>query len=97
MIGRILAAAAVAAFVIAASAPASAKSGGYWNVGARSYQWSTNRPFSGWVMFGARSYYCDYIKYPKRRCYSKRVCKGGRCYPQQKCKFVGWDIRQTCR
>ena len=98
MIGRILASATVVALVFAISQPADAKRGyrGFGG-GHHSYEWSTTRPFSGFAWIGGRQRYCDYIKYPKRHCYPQRVCKGGGCYTKQKCKFVGWDIRQTCR
>jgi hypothetical protein len=60
------------------------------------YEWSTKRPFSGWVGPPPHSYYCDYIRYPVRRCSSRRVCKGGKCWHKESCRVVGWDIRQTC-
>lgn len=60
------------------------------------YEWSTRRPFSGWVWGGRRSYYCDYIRYPKRDCRPRKVCRGGRCSVQERCRVVGWDIRQSC-
>lgn len=60
------------------------------------YEWSTKRPFSGWVGTGRRNYYCDYIKYPVRKCSKQRVCKSGRCWWKENCRTVGWDIRQTC-
>ena len=99
MTGRVVVSAVVTVLILAVSSPAFAKKGRYWGFGggSPSYEWSTKRPFSGFVSYGARTLYCDYIKYPKRRCYPQRVCNGGRCYSKQKCKFVGWDIRQTCR
>jgi hypothetical protein len=61
------------------------------------YEWSTRHPFSGWVWGGGRhSYYCDYIRYPVRRCSRQKVCQGGRCWWTENCRVVGWDIRQTC-
>ena len=95
MIRGVLASTAVAALFFAISQPAFGQSG--FRGFAKQYQWSTTRPFSGFAWIGGRQRYCDYIKYPKRHCYPQRVCKGGGCYYKQKCKFVGWDIRQTCR
>lgn len=60
------------------------------------YEWSTKRPFSGWVGFGRRRYYCDYIRYPVRDCRRQRVCRSGRCWTEENCRVVGWDIRQSC-
>lgn len=60
------------------------------------YEWSTRKPFSGWVGGGRRSYYCDYIKYPVRDCDTRQVCKRGKCRTTETCRVVGWDIRQSC-
>lgn len=62
----------------------------------RYYEWQTNRPFSGWVGVGPHSYYCDYIRYPVRRCGPVRVCKRGKCWTRQNCRVVGWRIMQSC-
>jgi hypothetical protein len=37
----------------------------------------------------AGDYYCDYIRLPERRC---MVTASG----QERCKVVGWTLRQTC-
>lgn len=37
----------------------------------------------------AGNYYCDYVRLPDRRC---TVTAGG----QERCKVVGWTLRQTC-
>lgn len=37
----------------------------------------------------AGNYYCDYVRLPERRC---MVTAGG----QERCKVVGWTLRQTC-
>lgn len=61
------------------------------------YEWSTRRPFSGWIGGGGRrSYYCDYIRYPVRDCSPRKVCRKGRCQVEERCRVVDWDIRQTC-
>lgn len=54
------------------------------------HEWTTNRPFSGWVGFGRHAYYCDYIRYPKR------VCSYDRRRAGQRCRVVGWTVRQHC-
>lgn len=36
----------------------------------------------------AGEFYCDYIRLPNRKC----VVVGGR----ERCKVVGWTLRQTC-
>ncbi len=77
-----------ALLAVASPAPAGNRSG--------YYEWSTKRPFSGWVGPPPHSYYCDYIKYPVRKCTYRRVCKGGKCGRREVCKVVGWDIRQSC-
>lgn len=37
----------------------------------------------------AGNYYCDYVRLPERRC---MVTAGG----NERCKVVGWTLRQTC-
>lgn len=87
---KMLTAVALSAAVIALGAlPALADRGGY-------YEWSTRRPFSGWVGVPPYSYYCDYIRYPVRECGYRTVCRHGKCYEREQCRIVGWDIRQSC-
>ena len=89
MAKMIIAGAAAAFLLVSGLAPALAYS--------RYYEWSTNRPYSGWAGIGTKSYYCDYIKYPVRKCRHKRVCRRGNCWSvQTNCRTVGWDIRQSC-
>ena len=47
------------------------------------------RGYSGWMRYGNRDYYCDYIRTPKRRC---RTDRRGR----QRCRVVGWTLNQRC-
>ena len=54
------------------------------------YEWSTNRPFSGFLQFGRHSLYCDYIRYPIRKCDHDRYGNPVRC------RVVGWNVRQHC-
>lgn len=84
----LIASAAVAAAVVVAPAETAARD---------YYEWSTRRPFSGWVWGGGRrSYYCDYIRYPVRECRPRKICHKGKCRTEERCRVVDWDIRQTC-
>ena len=90
MLKQLVALALSGLVVILAGAPLQARDrSGY-------YEWSTKRPFSGWVGPPSHSYYCDYIKYPVRKCSYRNVCRRGKCRQQENCKVVGWDIRQSC-
>ena len=73
----------------AASASAAGTVGNY-------HSYSTDYPVQGFVGVGRKSGYCDYIKYPIKHCAPHRVCKRGKCWTVPSCKFVGWDVRQTC-
>ena len=48
------------------------------------------RGYSGFVRQGARSYYCDYVRYPNR---SYTVDRAGR----ERCRIAGWRMVQQCR
>lgn len=88
MLKKIITATALAAVVVTGTIPAMAKP---------YYEWSTKYPFSGFQGgYGKGSYYCDYIRYPKRVCDYKRVCHHGHCYEKPICRTVGWDVRQSC-
>lgn len=91
MVKTLIGAAALLGLVAAAMAPANAAGvvGGY-------YEFSTPYPKQGWVGVGRKGAYCDYIRYPIKDCGPHKVCKGGRCWTKHRCKFVGWDTRQTC-
>lgn len=59
----------------------------------RSYSIETPGPvrgYSGFVRQGARSYYCDYVRYPNRSC---TVDRAGR----ERCRIAGWRMVQQCR
>lgn len=60
------------------------------------HEYSTPYPKQGWVGVGRKSGYCDFIRYPIKDCGYHKVCKGGKCWSKRSCKFVGWDIRQSC-
>ncbi len=47
------------------------------------------RGYSGFVRYGARQYYCDYVRYPNRTC---SVDRGGR----EKCRVTSWRMVQRC-
>ena len=47
------------------------------------------RGYSGFVRQGARSYYCDYVRYPNRSC---SVDRAGR----ERCRIVNWRMEQRC-
>lgn len=84
----ILGAAALAALLAGGAAPAVAQS---------YFEWSTDRPFSGFRGGYTRgSAYCDYIRYPIRDCTHHRVCRHGKCRTDRRCRVVGWDTRESC-
>ena len=90
MAKMIIAGAALALLLVSGILPAAAHHSRY-------YEWSTTRPYSGWAGIGTKSYYCDYIKYPVRKCRHKRVCRHGNCWSvRTNCRTVGWNIRQSC-
>ena len=47
------------------------------------------RGYSGFVRQGARSYYCDYVRYPNRSC---TIDRAGR----ERCRVTGWRMVQRC-
>lgn len=47
------------------------------------------RGFSGFVRYGNRSYYCDYVRYPNRTC---SVDRRGR----ERCRVSSWRMVQRC-
>ena len=47
------------------------------------------RGYSGFVRQGARSYYCDYVRYPSRNCFVDRT---GR----ERCRITSWRMEQRC-
>ncbi len=88
MIKTILSATALAAMLASGSIPAVAQT---------YLEWSTNHPFSGFRGGYTRSgSYCDYIRYPIRKCGPHRVCRRGKCRTERSCRVVGWDTRQSC-
>ena len=81
MIGKIISVVAATVLIVGASLPAAA--------GDTYEEWSTTQPFSGFKGTTSRKSFCDYIRYPKRRCSNNR-------YGKRVCKVVGWDVRQAC-
>lgn len=47
------------------------------------------RGYSGFVRYGARQYYCDYVRYPNRAC---SVDRAGR----ERCRVTSWRMVQRC-
>ncbi|MGE0611621.1 MAG: hypothetical protein AB7G34_11785 [Hyphomicrobiales bacterium] len=83
-------AAAILAFAVS---PSQAAPGFY---GPGYHEWQTDRPFSGFRRYGTQQLYCDYIRYPKRTCHDRKVCRSGKCWSEPVCKVTGWEIRQSC-
>ena len=85
---RLLVAAVVAgSAVLTAAAPASAiEFHGYY----------TKKPYSGFYGIGRHTWYCDYIKYPKRHCVYKTHCHHGKCYKKRHCRTAGYYYKQRC-
>ncbi len=82
---------AIASTLMALASPGEAQRRAPWPPDyERSYE--TRRPahgYSGWVLYGGRQYYCDYIRRPNRRCW---VDRRGR----ERCRVVGWTLEQRC-
>ncbi len=88
MMRTILSATAFVAMVASSTVPAVAQT---------YFEWSTDRPFSGFRGGYTRSgSYCDYIRYPIRDCSHRKVCHRGKCTTRRSCRVVGWDTRQSC-
>lgn len=85
---RVLAGALTAVLAVTAW-PLSADAQPY---GRRDRTWIIDTPgpvrgYSGFV--GPRNYYCDYVRFPDRRCH---VDRAGR----ERCRIVGWRMVQRC-
>lgn len=48
------------------------------------------RGYSGFVRYGGRQYYCDYVRYPNHVC---GIDRAGR----ERCRVAGWRTVQQCR